>query len=136
MQDVTSRQTHNVRTVVQSNESDILQKHNIRKTTFNRWLGDENFKAELACRIDWLNLKSQALIARYASVAAMRLVALTESEKEETARKACLDIISLPKTFTKKNETVSNNNDITINDTTLSPETASVLLEALAKEKI
>ena len=116
----------------QADESAILQKHNVNRNTFNRWLADENFKAELTSRIDWLNLKSQALIARYASLAAVRLVGLTESDKEETARKACLDIISLPKIFNKKTEISDRDDNGSTSDNSLDPETASVLLEALA----
>jgi len=111
----------------------ILERHNVTRRLYNKWLGDENFKAEFTRRIDWLNLQSQALIARYASLAAAKLVALTDSEKEEVRRKACLDIISLPR-LTAQKQTVSPDSDIEPAEI-LHPETASRLLEALAQQK-
>ncbi len=110
----------------------ILSKHNVTRRLYNKWLGDENFKAEFTRRIEWLNLHSQALIARYASLAAARLVALTDSEKEETRRKACLDIISLPRVI-EKNQMAPADDSPTVEN--LNPQTASRLLEALAQEK-
>ncbi len=110
-------------------EQTILDKHKIKRSTYNRWLADEKFEAELVRRIKTTKLMSEVLIAKYSVVAAAKLVGLTESEKEETARKACLDIISLPhitlpeQADGEKNETVQ-----------LSDETASRLLAALAEE--
>lgn len=109
-----------------------LAKHNVTRRQYNKWLSDENFKAEFTRRIEWLNLQSQALIARYASLAAAKLVALTDSEKEETRRKACLDIISLPRLI-EKNQTQTADNGITEPAENLHPEIASRLLEVLAQ---
>ena len=110
----------------------ILAKHNVTRRQYDKWLSDENFKSEFTHRIEWLNLQSQALIARYASLAAAKLVALTDSEKEETRRKACLDIISLPRLAAQK-QTAPADSDIEPVEN-LHPDTASRLLEALAKE--
>ena len=111
----------------------ILDKHKIKRSTYNQWLADEKFEAELVRRIKTTKLMSEVLIAKYSGIAAAKLVQLTESEKEETARKACLDIISLPnitpqadksgQTADEENETVQ-----------LSDEMASRLLAALAEE--
>lgn len=114
--------------------SAILEKHKISPRLYDKWLADDGFKAEFTRRIEWLNLQSQALIARYASFAAARLVALTDSEKEETRRKACLDIISLPRLDEKK--AAPQNGDTTDDaEQYLHPQMASRLLEALAKEE-
>jgi hypothetical protein len=112
----------------------ILEKHSVTRRLYNKWLGDESFKAEFTRRIEWLNLQSQALIARYASLAAAKLVALTDSEKEEMRRKACLDIISLPRLI-EKNQTGKTADGDTEPIENLHPDTASRLLEALAQEK-
>ena len=111
----------------------VLEKHNITRRLFNKWLGDENFRAEFTRRIDWLNLQSQVMIARYASLAAAKLVSLTDSENQETRRKACLDIISLPR-LTAQKQSVSPDSDIEPAEV-LHPDTASKLLEALAQQK-
>jgi hypothetical protein len=111
----------------------VLEKHNVTRRLYNKWLGDKNFKAEFTKRIEWLNLHSQALIARYASLAAAKLVALTDSEKEETRRKACLDIISLPRLTEQKQPVTADSNIQPVEN--LHPETASRLLEALTQGK-
>jgi len=115
-----------------SNAQTVLEKRNIARSRFNKWLADENFKAEFIRRIEWLNLQSQAMIVHYASLAAAKLVELTESDKEETRRKACLDIISLSKTTAQKPAAQIQQEDN--HQTQISPETASRLLEVLADE--
>jgi 3-deoxy-D-manno-octulosonic-acid transferase len=111
----------------------ILAKHKITHRLFNKWLGDENFRAEFTRRIDWLNLQSQVMIARYTSLAAAKLVSLTDSQNQETKRKACLDIISLPR-LTDQKQNMSPDNNIEPAET-LHPDTASILLKALAQQK-
>ena len=113
---------------------EILEKHKVSPAIFNKWLADENFKDNFSQRIDWLNLQSKAMIARYASLAVAKLVALTDSENQETRRKACLDIISLPRANAQKQGDVTQN-ETALKAETLPPETASRLLEALAQEK-
>ena len=117
----------------ESEEDEILEKHKVSPAVFNKWLTDENFKNEFVRRIEWLNLQSQALVARYTSTAAIKLVELTESKNSETARKACLDIISLPKTNPLKpaNQSEHDNNS----PPQLSPQTAGKILEIMANEK-
>jgi hypothetical protein len=110
----------------------VLTRHNVSRRQHNKWLADENFKAEFTRRIEWLNLQSQAMIARYASLAAAKLVALTDCEKEDVRRKACLDIISLPKLSEKNASLECADGDITPPET-LHPETVSRLLEVLAE---
>ncbi len=112
-------------------EGAILDRHKIKKSTYNRWLADEKFEAELVRRIKTTKLMSEVLIAKFSAIAAAKLVGLTESEKEETARKACLDIISLPAPDNKKDEETNANNE---KPPELSDETASRLLAVLAEE--
>ncbi len=83
-------------------EQAVLDKHELSRNVYNKWLADEQFGAELARRAANARLQSEILIARYCIVAAAKLVQLTESAKEETARKACLDIIFLPEASAKK----------------------------------
>jgi len=119
------------------NEQQVQDKHNVKRCTFNRWLGDEAFAGEFDKRIEWSKRLSEALIARYASVAAAKLVQLTESEKEETARKACLDIISLPRLVDKDcGGKADGGADVSGQEGqggTMSPETASKMLAVLAE---
>ena len=77
-------------------EQAVLDKHNVSRSVYNKWLTDSLFTEQFDRRIAAAHRQSAALIARYAPLAAAKLVQLTESDKEETARKACLDIISMP----------------------------------------
>ena len=83
-------------------EQVILDKYKVRRNVYNRWLADGLFTSEFDRRIMSAHRQSAALIAKYAPLAAAKLVQLTESEKEETARKACMDIISLPALLDKR----------------------------------
>ncbi len=89
---------------VDLDEQAVLDKHKVRRSVYNRWLADGDFVEEFDRRIAGAHRQSAALIARYAPLAAAKLVQLTESENQETARKACLDIISLPKIAAPKTE--------------------------------
>ena len=75
----------------------VLQKHNVSQNLYSKWLSDKSYIAEMDSRIQLLDRNSRLLIAKYASVAAAKLIALTDSENQETARRACLDIINLLK---------------------------------------
>ena len=75
-------------------------------------------------------------MAKYSCLAAAKLVELTTSGKEETARKACLDIIAPPTLTAKKTRTPAEQQGTADKQTPqLSPQTASKLLAALAEEK-
>ena len=75
-------------------------------------------------------------MAKYSQLAAAKLVQLTGSEKAETARKACLDIISVPKIRADKVEQPEKApKESSQQVEQLSDATASKLLAALAEEK-
>jgi hypothetical protein len=114
----------------QLSEQGVLDKHNVSRNIYNNWQADDNFAKEFAERIDSVCRQGQLIIARYAPLAAAKLVQLTESENQETARKACLDIISLPKWPVKEVERSGGSEKA---GQQLSPETAGRLLAALAK---
>jgi 23S rRNA G2069 N7-methylase RlmK/C1962 C5-methylase RlmI len=115
-------------------EQSILDRHGISRFIFNKWLTDEDFQAEFSRRIAGCHRQSQFIIARYGPLAAAKLVELTESDKEETRRKACLDIISLPK-LTEKNSNVKEQTEQEESTGQLSAQTAAKLLAILAEEK-
>ena len=111
-------------------ESEVLEKHAVRAETFDKWLADDVFLAEymrLSLR------RNKIVVAKYASVATSKLIALTSSETGETARKACLDIVTLqqdmeppaPQTAEKENRF----------EPEIDPETASKMLALLAESR-
>ncbi len=110
-------------------EAEVLQKHNLSSYVFRKWLQDERFIAEMEFKISSSQRQSRLIIAKYAPVAAAKLVQLTESDKEETARKACLDIISVRAV----DKPVSENAE-PVEAVELESGTASRLLKALAED--
>lgn len=118
-------------------EQEILEKKKISKRLYEKWLADENFVKEFQRRLQSARMQGELLIARYSSAAAIKLIELIESKNAETARKACIDIITLmrPKgAKTGPGEAEEKNTD-TPCPTELPPEVASKLLAALSAEK-
>ena len=115
-------------------ERAVLDKHKVSRHVYNKWRADEQFAAEFDRRITSLNQQSRLFVARYTSLAAAKLVQLTDSKSQETARKACLDIISFPKTAAKKTPAPADDKPPPPPQTENIPdETASRLLAALAQ---
>ena len=115
-------------------EQAVLEKHRVSRSLYDKWLADDDFNRQFDRRIARAYRQSRAIIARYAPLAAAKLVQLTESEKEETARKACLDIISL-QTFTDESakKSIEPQADEMEQPVQLTEQTASRLLAALAE---
>ena len=115
-------------------EQAVLEKHKVNRNIYNRWLADELFVSEFDSRVVSAHRQSVVLIAKYAPLAAAKLVQLTESDKEETARKACMDIISLPALLDKR---IVQPGELQTNETQLpqqlTEQAASRLLAALAQ---
>jgi len=75
-------------------EADALEKNRVTKWLYKKWLDNPAFTAELDARFEEALRRSKFLIAHCLPLAVQRLVQLIVSEKDETARKACLDLIS------------------------------------------
>lgn len=117
-------------------EQAILEKHNLSRKLYNKWLADESFNSQLDWRLAWEYRRSEFILARKAEEAVSNLMDLTKSEQSETARKACLDMITM-----RVNRSVGTNATPGDNPTPnpesppLSPETAGKILAVLAEEK-
>ena len=123
-------------------EQAVLDKYKISRNLYNKWQSDDNFAEQFDRRITGAYRQSVALIARYAPLAAAKLIQLTESEKAETARKACLDIISMPiltanrKTHPSSDEPrLAGTQPQSADTQQLTEQTAGRLLAVLAEEK-
>ncbi|MHC4533504.1 MAG: hypothetical protein ACYS6K_06090 [Planctomycetota bacterium] len=98
-------------------EQAMLDKYKLSRKLYNQWRNDDSF-------------------ARYAPVAAAKLIQLTESDKPETARKACLDIISMPiLTANRKAQPSGEPQPADTQPVSFNPETAGKLLAVLAEDK-
>jgi hypothetical protein len=115
-------------------EQAVLDKHGVSRELYHQWLADERFIRLLEERIASAYRESELILASYAPVAASKLAELTDCEKEETARRACLDIISMARSAPAPVAgTVSVTDPEAEHPTKLSEETASKLLAALAE---
>lgn len=111
-------------------EQKVLEKHHVSGALYSRWLADERFVEQFDRRLDQAYRSGRLTLARNASNAADKLVALTECEKEETARKACLDIITLNSPAARTAGAAEHPTETSASE--LPPETAARLLAALA----
>lgn len=116
-------------------EQAVLDKHKVSRNLYNKWLADSSFTEQFDRRIAAAHRQSAALIARYAPLAAAKLVQLIDSDKEETARKACLDIISVPPIANTNSQVANRDPSGSQVAPQLSDQTASRLLAILAEEE-
>jgi hypothetical protein len=78
-------------------ERKTLIKYGITQARWRKWLRNGLFGREINLRIESAMREGRLEMARRIPKAAQSLTNLTISEKPETARKACLDVISLRK---------------------------------------
>ena len=122
----------------QLDEQAILDKYKLSRNLYNKWRNDDSFNEQFDKRIADAYRQSTVMIARHAVEAAAKLIMLTDSDKHETARKACLDIISMPILTTMEKARSSDKtqpSDI-LPPISLNAETAGKLLAVLAEEKV
>ncbi|MCX5633416.1 MAG: hypothetical protein NTW93_07070 [Phycisphaerae bacterium] len=67
-------------------ETSVLQKHNIPRKVWAKWLADKDFADEIAARVEASKRQSRIILSKYLSVAAVKLVQLCNSENQETSR--------------------------------------------------
>jgi hypothetical protein len=115
-----------------ADEQQILDRHKVNRQLYEKWLANETFAEEFERRLADARRQSELILARYATFAAAKLVQLTESENQETARKACLDIIALLRPCATDGAGHSAEDET---QAELAPELASRLLAALAENE-
>jgi len=76
-------------------ESQINEKYGLRLGVLRRWLCDPAFEKELRSRMHAALAQARIRLSRFVPEAATRLVELAKCEKDETSRKACLDVIAM-----------------------------------------
>lgn len=123
--------------------NEILKKCRVSQITYYDWLSDSLFMSAFDKRIDSARAVLTSTLAAYSQAALLSLVNLTRSEKTETARKACLDIVKLVQDE-KDEQTLAAGGRATKDDTpamptlshqgrTLTPSESSSILRALAE---
>jgi hypothetical protein len=114
---------------------EVLEKRKVTRRTYYRWHAQQYFAAEFKRLLNLARTEHQLVFARYASDIATKLVSLTTAEKEETARRACMDVIA---NHLRKAKSIDDAKDKPLDAQLpeLPPDVASRLLAALANEKI
>ena len=105
-------------------EEAVLEKLGISKETLGRWMRNQEFTGEIESRMNRMQFAGRLLIARASPQAAKTLIALTGSDKEETSRKACLDVLGFDTQDCK---------DQPASASELSPEKAEQILKILSQ---
>ena len=116
--------------------NDILKSCRVSQITYYEWLSDPFFMSAFDIRIDSARVILTATLAAYSQAALLSLVNLTRSEKTETARKACLDIVKLvqdEKDEQDSNLDISPVPKLAFGGKALTQEESSTILRALAE---
>lgn len=119
-----------------TDENEALEHHEIEPEVFDKLLNNPKFALEISNRIGLSIIRTKLLIAQYAQAATAKLISLTDCEKEETARKACLDVITLA---TKQSDSTLQKEKVAgiveSGPTVLTEGQASRMLAALAEDE-
>src|SRR4030042_3128582 len=76
-------------------ESEILESTKISPGLYRNWLRSDVWKKAFAERMEACQRQAQLMLSNFLVTATIKLIGLTESNNEETARKACLDILEM-----------------------------------------
>lgn len=116
--------------------NDILKSCRVSQITYYDWLSDSLFMAAFDKRVDSARAVLTSTLSAYSQAALLALVNLTRSEKTETARKACLDIVKLVQDEKDEQDAkfeIPNVPRLSVGQEVLSPEQSSSILNALAE---
>lgn len=116
--------------------NEILKKCRVSQITYYEWLSDPFFMSAFDTRIDSAKAILTSTLAAYSQSALLSLVNLTRSEKTETARKACLDIVKLvqeEKDEQDSNLDISPVPKLVFGGKPLTQKESSTILQALAE---
>ena len=64
-------------------EQAVLARHKVSRNVYNKWQKGKNFAAEFQRRLAALNRQSKLIIAKYAALAAAKLVDIAAAAAEE-----------------------------------------------------
>jgi hypothetical protein len=80
-------------------ENAVLKKHNVQRTTYEKWLREKFFSCQFQEYTASLARRSALAVAKAETDVAARLVKLANCDKEESARKACQDVLAIANRF-------------------------------------
>jgi hypothetical protein len=115
-------------------ERQALENHGVTRIRYRRWLKGGLYMQELNDAIDAAMRQQKFTIAHCLPDAAEKLTELLDTEKGETARKACLDIIELQRSDIAPRITQKDTDDQTQNKYNLTQEKAAKIWAILAQK--
>ncbi|OHB68234.1 MAG: hypothetical protein A2Y77_01695 [Planctomycetes bacterium RBG_13_62_9] len=116
-------------------EQTALDKHAVSRRLYEKWFDNKSFVGQFERHIAGAHRHGRTILARCAPLAATTLVQLTNSDKPETARKACLDILSAhDPTSAATSSDIPPDSQLAAPTADLPPKTASRLLAILAQQ--
>jgi len=77
----------------------VLKKHNVSRTTYERWLRQKLFSRQFRQYSASLARRTALAVAKAETEVAVRLVEITRCQKEESARKACQQVLAIANRF-------------------------------------
>jgi hypothetical protein len=80
-------------------ENAVLKKHNVSRTTYERWLRQKLFSRQFQQYSASLARRTALAVAKAETEVAARLVEITRCQKEESARKACQQVLAIANRF-------------------------------------
>jgi len=120
---------------IELEESDMLEKHNLSRKLYRKWLTDKTFKDHLNRRIDSERRHNEIILTCCVREAVANLMKLTKSKQTETARKACLDIITMQANLSSGTQAAGDKPKQPLESLNIPTETAGKLLAVLAEDK-
>jgi hypothetical protein len=108
-------------------EREVEEKYRLREGLIRLWYAEEGFRAELVATVRVARFRAMAMMGQSAMMAAAELVSLARSGKEETKRKACVDIMKMQIDENEKEDAADKPK------MKISEEEASAVVKALAE---
>lgn len=120
----------------EAEEQAILENHNISRKLYDKWLADESFIEHLDRWMVWEYRRGELMLACSVRKAVSNLMELTKSKQSETARKACIDIITISGNCLSHRQSAQVDNPASSPESPqFTSETAGKLLAVLAEAK-
>ena len=112
-------------------EDEIVEQFNLRPQRLSRWLQTEAFQQELHRLCETSIHETRCIISRFGPTAALQLASLLGSDKDDTVRRAALDLVDRCLAINKQPKNASTKEDD--NEPEISDEQAKAMLCELAK---
>jgi hypothetical protein len=106
----------------------VLETTKISPGLYRNWLRSKEWQEAFAERIEGCRRQAQLVLSNFLVTATAKLVTLTQSDNEETSRKACIDILEMKSLITESIKSLEP-------DTKLSDKKVEQIMRVLSDEE-